>query len=67
MDHLIHHQLDLVHREDLNEWCLVLDGHDVLGFNGPGARELAERQRTELNLLLSADAPPVGENDHAGT
>lgn len=38
------------------EWCVTVDGRQVVGFAGPDARERAERHRDELESLLLSGA-----------
>ena len=47
-------ELKVVHSPDRDdEWAVALDGQYVVGFYGRGAREMAERHRTELAEMLT--------------
>jgi hypothetical protein len=60
-------ELKLVHSSDRDdEWAIALDGRYVVGFYGRGAREMAERHRTELAEMLSAREESMSKVDDAG-
>jgi hypothetical protein len=54
--------VSLCSRDD-GHWYVTADGQYVVGFSGPRAYELAERQRTELTALLNGDQLDSSEND----
>lgn len=42
-----------------NEWSVTFDGVYAVGFAGPDAQYRAERQREELELLLTKTGEPA--------
>lgn len=57
---LCHQHIDVVHRADPDEWCVIVNGLQVLAFSGPSAWAKALSHKAELlELLTSPDAPPA--------
>jgi len=45
--------LDLIHR-DKDEWCVALNGRELVSFSGPGSRVSAQRCAVALQQLIHA-------------
>lgn len=63
---LCHQHIDVVHRADPDEWCVVIDGMQVLSFSGPSAWAKALSHKAELvELLTSVETPPAAPSHPA--
>jgi hypothetical protein len=57
-------KLDIV-RSDINQWCVALNGEDIVGFAGPYAQQRAEAERERLVALLYKDVDNASEQENA--
>jgi hypothetical protein len=49
--------LEVVRGPNLDEWCVMLNGTQIIAFGGPNAWAMAEHQREELQELLREPLP----------
>lgn len=54
---------ELVRGSEPGEWCVMLGGQRILTFSGPGARDAAEKQRAELDLLVGTHSAARESDD----